>query len=123
MVVVFPIELRGTLIRQGELPLVVEKVGYGEGYYEVSARDVLGPCAPVDCRIVRRSSPTINLLFTPCTLKNRNVRLLSKIRRVYRSITLLRIETLECFFGESIIYRVFCERWCLVVGCAANFAF
>ena len=69
MVVVFPIELRGTLIRQGELPLVVGKVGYGEGYYEVSARDVLGPCAPVDCRIVRRSSPIINLLFTPCTLK------------------------------------------------------
>ena len=84
MVVVFPIELRGTLIRQGELPLVVGKVGYGEGYYEVSARDVLGPCAPVDCRIVRRSSPIINLLFTPCTLKKRNVQLLSKIRRVYR---------------------------------------
>ena len=88
MVVVFPIELRGTLIRQGELPLVVGKVGYGEGYYEVSARDVLGPCAPVDCRIVRRSSPIINLIFTPCTLKKRNVLLLSKIRRVYRSITL-----------------------------------
>ena len=87
MVVVFPIELRGTLIRQGELPLVVGKVGYGEGYYEVSARDVLGPCAPVDCRIVRRSSPIINLIFTPCTLKKRNVLLLSKIRRVYRSIT------------------------------------
>ena len=87
MVVVFPIELRGTLIRQGELPLVVGKVGYGEGYYEVSARDVLGPCAPVDCRIVRRSSPIINLLLTPCTLKKRNIQLLSKIRRVYRSIT------------------------------------
>ena len=27
MVVVFPIELRGTLVRQGELPLVVGKVG------------------------------------------------------------------------------------------------
>ena len=32
-------------------------------------RDVLGGCPPVDCRIVRRSSPIINLLFTPCTLK------------------------------------------------------
>ena len=32
-------------------------------------RDVLGRSAPVDCRIVRRSSPIINLLFTPCTLK------------------------------------------------------
>ena len=92
MVVVFPIELRGTLIRQGELPLVVGKVGYGEGYYEVSARDVLGPCAPVDCRIVRRSSPIINLIFTPCTLKKRNVLLLSKIRRVYRSITQISTE-------------------------------
>ena len=69
MVVVFPIELRGTLIRQGELPLVVGKVGYGEGYYEVFARGWSGARRPVDCRIVRRSSPIINLLFTPCTLK------------------------------------------------------
>ena len=57
------------------------QVGYGEGYHEVFARDVLGGCPPVDCRIVRRGSPIINLLFTPCTLKKRNMPLLSKIRR------------------------------------------
>ena len=101
MVVVFPIELRGTLIRQGELPLVVGKVGYGEGYYEVSVRDVLGCCPPVDCRIVRRSSPIINLLFTPCTLKKRNVLLLSKIRRVYRSIT-----------HKVLIFCLLCRGFC-----------
>ena len=39
------------------------------GYYEVSAWGRSGPCAPVDCRIVRRSNPIIKLSFTPCTLK------------------------------------------------------
>ena len=45
------------------------QVGYGEGYYEVFARGWSGARRPVDCRIVRRSSPIINLVFTPCTLK------------------------------------------------------
>ena len=40
MVVVFPIELRGTLIRQGELPLVVGKVGYGRA----TTRSLRGMC-------------------------------------------------------------------------------
>ena len=53
---------------------------FWRGYYEVFVRDVLGRSAPVDCRIVRRSNPIINLLFTPCTLKKRNILLLSKIR-------------------------------------------
>ena len=39
------------------------------GYTEVSARGWSGARRPVDCRIVRRCNPIINLLFTPCTLK------------------------------------------------------
>ena len=90
------------------------QVGYAEGYTEVSARDVLGGCPPVDCRIVRRCNPIINLLFTPCTFEKRNVRLLSKIRRVYRSIT-----PLYCEMGKkeqapalAIFVRVLCGCAC-----------
>ena len=43
------------------------QVGFAEGLHR-------GLCAarrPVDCRIVRRCNPIINLLFTPCTLKKK----------------------------------------------------
>ena len=49
-------------------------------------RDVLGGCPPVDCRKVRRCNPT-RKLYSP-TLPGKEISLvLSKIRRVYRSIT------------------------------------
>ena len=47
------------------------QVGYGEGYYEVFARGWSGARRPVDCRIVRRSSPIVNLLFTPCASRKK----------------------------------------------------
>ena len=48
------------------------QVGFAEGFAPRSLRGGgRGARRPVDCRIVRRCNPIINLLFTPCTLKKK----------------------------------------------------